>query len=139
MFVEKRRKSIQKKICSDLYRIRWGCLAVCIYGILAQSIFGTVCPFKIMTGLDCPGCGLTRGSLCVLTGQWSRAVSYNVMSFAWVILILFLLVQRYLMNKKKIFWELPVAVVSAATVFVWIRRIVLSITATNNMMYYKFF
>jgi hypothetical protein len=107
----------------DVFRLKWIILAVAVYGIGAQLAFGTVCPFKILTGVNCPGCGLTRGSLCVLSGRWRSALSYNVMSFAWVGLILWLLWQRYIAAKQKIAWEPPVILVSIGTVIVWILHI----------------
>ena len=37
------------------------------------------CAFKAMTGLDCPGCGMTRGLHALLHGDLLRAVSHNVL------------------------------------------------------------
>ena len=111
------------KLRKDIYRCRIAILIIIIYLILAQIVFGTMCPFKILTGQDCPGCGLTRGCLCVLTGHFNQAISYNPMSFAWVVLIIWLLWERYLTDKKNIFWELPVILVSSATIIVWILPI----------------
>lgn len=107
----------------DVFRLKWIILAVAIYCIVTQFAFGIICPFKILTGADCPGCGLTRGSLCVLSGHWRRALSYNVMSFAWVGLILWLLYQRYVAAKTKIAWELPVILISVGTIFIWVLHI----------------
>ena len=111
------------KLWKDIYRCRIAILIIIIYWISAQIVFGTMCPFKILTGQDCPGCGLTRGCLCVLTGHFNQAISYNPMSFAWVVLIIWLLWERYLTDKKNIFWELPVILVSSATIIVWILPI----------------
>ena len=36
------------------------------------------CPFHRLTGLWCPGCGLTRGTHQLLTGHPARALGYNV-------------------------------------------------------------
>jgi hypothetical protein len=36
------------------------------------------CPFHRVTGLWCPGCGLTRGTHQLLTGHPMRALGYNV-------------------------------------------------------------
>lgn len=35
------------------------------------------CPVKGVTGLDCPGCGLTRGSRAMLQGEWSTALEFH--------------------------------------------------------------
>ncbi len=39
-----------------------------------------VCPFKAVTGLDCPGCGGTRAAHQLLTGHLGAALSYNVLA-----------------------------------------------------------
>ena len=35
------------------------------------------CTFKRFTGIDCPGCGLTRCFICLMHGEFARAWSYN--------------------------------------------------------------
>jgi hypothetical protein len=35
------------------------------------------CPFKVLTGLPCPGCGLTRSSVALLHGDLSTAVYFH--------------------------------------------------------------
>jgi hypothetical protein len=35
------------------------------------------CPFKLLVGLDCPGCGMTRGVLLALQGDWGGAWLMN--------------------------------------------------------------
>jgi hypothetical protein len=104
----------------DVYHLRCPILIIAIYLCLTEILFGMICPFKILTGIDCPGCGLTRGSLCVLSGQWKRALSYNPTSFAWVLLILWLLFQRYFREQKKILWEAPVTIVAVGTIIIWL-------------------
>ena len=36
-----------------------------------------VCPFRLMTGLPCPGCGMTRAWVSALHGDAGRAVAEN--------------------------------------------------------------
>jgi len=37
----------------------------------------TICLFKLTTGHDCPGCGMTRAVSAALHGQFERAWRYN--------------------------------------------------------------
>lgn len=41
------------------------------------------CPFRAMTGLDCPGCGLLRGAHAGLNGDLARALDHNLL---WMLL-----------------------------------------------------
>jgi len=75
-----------------------------LLGILALSILlplpgtdgriahlPTVCPFYLLTGLPCPGCGLTRAFVCLGHGQVVQSlhwhplgmVFYAACAFAW--------------------------------------------------------
>jgi hypothetical protein len=38
-----------------------------------------VCPFKILTGLDCPGCGASRAANALLRGHLGLAVDHNLL------------------------------------------------------------
>ncbi len=35
------------------------------------------CPFKLLTGLNCPGCGIQRAVHALLHGRFAEAISYN--------------------------------------------------------------
>src|SRR5688572_17163236 len=37
----------------------------------------SVCPFKVFTGLPCPGCGLTRSAVAFLHGDPSTSLFYH--------------------------------------------------------------
>ena len=52
----------------------------------------TVCPFYTLTGLPCPGCGLTRAFVCLGHGHWHEAwhwhplgwLVYGVFALLWL-------------------------------------------------------
>jgi len=71
------------------------CLAAYFY--VANLLFGSVCPSKIIAGLPCPGCGLTRAALLMLTGDFIGSLRMNpILPFLFVYAIL------VLRKKKKI-------------------------------------
>ncbi|MBX7218915.1 MAG: DUF2752 domain-containing protein [Blastocatellia bacterium] len=39
-----------------------------------------LCPFKHMTGYDCPGCGLTRAFCALAKGEWFQAITFHPLS-----------------------------------------------------------
>ena len=63
-----------------------------LHGLLAGIIFWFVlwgitkiygeslCPIKNLFGISCPGCGLTRGFICILKLDFYGAYRYNVLS-----------------------------------------------------------
>jgi len=49
-------------------------------GLLAMNQVGISlwdCPFRSLTGLPCPGCGLTRSCLCLLEGNLGQSLAYH--------------------------------------------------------------
>jgi hypothetical protein len=36
-----------------------------------------LCPFRLLTGLPCPGCGLTRSVVCTLHGDLASAMMFH--------------------------------------------------------------
>ncbi len=40
----------------------------------------TICPFKLATGLDCPGCGGTRAAHDLMRGDLLGALDHNVLA-----------------------------------------------------------
>ncbi|MBP3284384.1 MAG: DUF2752 domain-containing protein [Clostridia bacterium] len=84
------------KAKKDLYQIRFVLLILVLYGILTQTLFGTVCPFLILMGFPCPGCGLTRATFCLFTGNFAGAIELNWTVFLWLGLIVALLIERYI-------------------------------------------
>ncbi|MCF8033885.1 MAG: DUF2752 domain-containing protein [Desulfarculaceae bacterium] len=57
--------------------------AICLGGVLAwlgPGMWGglrTVCPFRALTGLPCPGCGMTGAMVLLCQGQLGAAVGMN--------------------------------------------------------------
>lgn len=55
-----------------------GCLALRAANPVTESN-PPACPFKIMTGLDCPGCGATRATNALLHGNLGAALDHNLL------------------------------------------------------------
>jgi len=61
---------------------RWAATA-CTAGVGLLSVWTptdegpTVCPFALLTGVACPGCGMTRALAFLVRGQLGQAVRYH--------------------------------------------------------------
>ena len=78
-------------------------ILVITVGSFAVSYFNPVtagffpqCPFHQLTGLNCPGCGLTRGFHALFHGDILGALHYNAMLPVYVFLIGYMLVSMFL-------------------------------------------
>ena len=54
-----------------------GCIALALVNPAGGP---PICPFKAMTGLDCPGCGGTRAAHQLLNGHLMAALDLNVLA-----------------------------------------------------------
>ena len=64
------------------------------------------CPFRLLTGWECPSCGNQRALHSFLHGQWAEAWSYN--PFLWLSLpyIVLLLAGSVLRNRDQRLWDM---------------------------------
>jgi hypothetical protein len=52
----------------------------------------TICPFRLATGLPCPGCGLTRSWVYLAHGRWADSVAANPFGVVAAALVVALIV-----------------------------------------------
>lgn len=91
-------------------------VAVIIYGAFDPSVsrFFPRCPFYMLTGLKCPGCGSQRAIHSLLHGDVSQALSFNLFLVVAIPLIAVLYYAEYrrkshprlymLLNSKYVIW-----------------------------------
>lgn len=90
-------------------------------------IFIYRCPFKALTGIDCPACGMTRACISALKGDFATAVSYHPL---YIILGIetayYILVYTFELKKFKLKGKTELSIVAVTTlllIFVWIFRV----------------
>lgn len=54
-----------------------GAAAVIVGFYAVLFALGVTCPIKFVTGVSCPGCGMTRAWLCLLSGKPALALHYH--------------------------------------------------------------
>lgn len=59
-----------------------------------DNIWAPKCPFKLLTGLSCPGCGFQRALHALLHGHFAEAAAYNYWLLFALPYLLALIVQR---------------------------------------------
>jgi hypothetical protein len=67
--------------------------AILIYSYFSYSAGGVrLCLFHNITGLDCPGCGMSRAFHSIMNLKFMEALHYNIFSLPFFLLLLFILI-----------------------------------------------
>jgi len=78
----------------DIYSAVTAVLAIALL-YLVFHLVGIGCPIRFLTGVSCPGCGMTRAALSLLCLRFSDALYYHPLVFLMpVVLAVFLLKRR---------------------------------------------
>lgn len=92
---------LPRRIGRDILRIKFPLILTAVYVSAASLLTEEICPLRILTGFPCPGCGLTRAGVLVLTGHWNNAAQMNLMIFLWIPAFIFLFLGYYLFPGKQ--------------------------------------
>ena len=87
-----------KKVAIGLLLV--GVLVVLTLVDPAQSIWIPKCPVKLLTGLQCPGCGFQRAAHALLHGDVLGALRFNWFLLYAVPYLLVLIAERFFLRGK---------------------------------------
>lgn len=109
---------IKKNIVSEI-------IIVVLAAVFAFSGFYS-CPFKLLLGIDCPGCGLTRAALALLRLDFAAAFRFNPCIYLLIPVTLYFLLRGLISKKVRNCKKLDEAVLigtSAVMITVWLVRL----------------
>ena len=87
--MEPRRNRIRKIICRDAVLLSAGCLYAVFVRLTGLAV---PCIFKKITGWECPGCGITRACIALISGHLRESFSYNPFLYFVAPCILYLVI-----------------------------------------------
>lgn len=117
-----RLKQAAGRLWKDICEYKMLGIGILVYYVIVSYIFSAFCPSVIVTGFPCPGCGITRGFLFVMTGQFERAWNINPLIYGWIFFALYVGVQRYLLGREARGWKKLLAILAVAMIVVFIYR-----------------
>ena len=94
-------------------------LAAILVVCLLRTVFGLPCPIKYLTGISCPGCGMTRALWSLATLDLSAALHYHPVSPALPVFLILLILFKVKNMKKATTVLLVVFALVMLGVYVW--------------------
>ena len=98
----------------------------------------SICPFKMITGFPCPGCGITKSLIFLYEGDFGKSIYYHLFGPLTLLFCIaaILVLSLELVTKKEYFQNIlyskKLAYVLGSTLAVYhLVRLVVVITANN--------
>ena len=113
------------KGAAELLRRALSCIGALFVAWLALYLLDIGCIFRFMTGIPCPGCGMTRAWLAALRLDFAVAFAYHPLF--WVVPIAFVLAfvcEEVASSKLKRGIDIAATVLCVLVVAVWIVRLI---------------
>lgn len=122
---------------ADLWSIRYVILVLAAYFFLAWKVRYSSCPFVMVTGFPCPGCGLSRAGFSLLRGEFLRAWAFHPFIYGIVLLVIVFLVRRYIFHKEVKSLQKWLVVLIVAMLVFYIYRMLRYFPGEPPMSYYS--
>lgn len=71
-------------------------IKIIITAIVTVCLVLIGCPFKQLTGFQCPACGTTRGWICLFNGEVGRAFEHNAFFWLSPLIVIAVVVDEFL-------------------------------------------
>ncbi|MCD8039455.1 MAG: DUF2752 domain-containing protein [Lachnospiraceae bacterium] len=108
-----------------------------LYNIIVRLLFHAYCPFLIVTGFPCAGCGMTRAVFYILTGRFARGMELNPAAPLWILFIIWFFAERYLRGRTPRALKPVLAVVAAVTFGIYLYRMICFFPGNPPMVFYR--
>ncbi len=130
-------RAVWKRVVSDIKSYYLGILLFGIWNIVVRVIFDAFCPFLIVTGLPCAGCGMTRAVYHILTGSFARGMKLNPAAPLWILWVALFLGNRYIRGKKCKWLTGLLCVTCMVTLVIYVYRMITQFPGDPPMTYYR--
>lgn len=120
------------------YRIHLIVLFVLLSLYLIMLMLGITCPIKFLTGVSCPGCGMTRAHIAAFTLRFGQAFYYHPLWPLCIPVILGSVIASH--KKKRILFKIILSVSVIALIAVYVIRLfndsdVVSVVFEDGLIY----
>ena len=126
-----------KKIFDDIKSARWAIIAIIAYFAIFRKYIYTICPVVLLTGIPCPGCGMTRALMCVLRLDFAGAWEMHPFIYPIIFLAILFFYNRYFReNKGMKVWFVMMIMIAVGMIIFYVWRMCKYFPGDAPMSYY---
>lgn len=126
-----------KRLTRDIKAFYPAVIVFGIYNLVVRKIFHAYCPFLILTGFPCAGCGMTRAIFFILTGRFKRGMALNPAAPMWILFLAWFFIERYFRGRTPKYTKVVLAVVVLVTVGIYVYRMVNFFPGSPPLVFYR--
>lgn len=90
------------RLKKDIREMAIPLIAISLYILMGNLLFGKICPTRMLFGIPCPGCGTTRAFLLLIQGKVTEATVSNPIWIPIVVLGCIFFINRYFVRSQKV-------------------------------------
>ena len=130
-------KNILKNIYNDIMHIKTFIIIFIIAFISLNLLFHKICLISIITGFPCPGCGMTRAFVNLLTFHFKDAFYWSPSIFLWIPLLIYGILNRYIFKCSNKIFTILLCITGIITIIIYIVRMITLYPDNAPMVYYE--
>ena len=96
--LRQRLKTGKEIFFNDMKHAKWAILLVFAYFVLLRNFFVTTCLAVLITGLPCPGCGMTRAFIRLLHLDFAEAWQMHPFVYFFAVFVIWFGIRRYILG-----------------------------------------
>lgn len=113
-------KKCIKRIWADIKEYAGMGIVIVIGMLVMNLLFHTTCPSAIVLGLPCPGCGITRAAILLVTGHPIQAFQMNPSIYIWLFFFGYVGFYRYVRGKEPAHFNVVLVIVIAVVIGIFV-------------------
>lgn len=129
-------KDICRRIYADIKKAGSALFLAAVLSLLLLIAFGKNCIFSLLIGYPCPGCGLTRATLCLLTFRFREAFFMNPSVYLIAAMAVYAFLSRYVFCRRPKYF-IPLCILfGCLSICIYLIRMYFLYPHTEPMTYY---
>lgn len=130
-----RKQELRRRMLSDLKAMLPGCVLCALFLFFLSVSLGKTCPSRLIFGIPCPACGLTRAAVFLIKGQLYASLEANPFLLPLMAGIPIYIYEHYFKNRKARFFTAYMILCIILMVLVYLIRMALWFPDREPMIY----